>query len=165
MGILPDWGISIPTRSLRRPLFFIGGHLLSFGGTEVDKFYRLAGQKNNDIWTFDFTTRKVDELGKTAVNLSPYKAVQKDSLFYLFGHPMDTDHNLLVDLNNNQVRFLHSHLRHPISVRLNQLFFVGTLYTITKTTPFIARFFLRIFSTTHNNRNAYSLIKERCLRT
>jgi hypothetical protein len=36
--------------------------------------------------------------------LSPHKAVQKESLFYLFGHPMDTDHNLLVDLKNNQAR-------------------------------------------------------------
>jgi hypothetical protein len=39
------------------------------------------------------------------VDLSPYKAIQKDSLFYLFGHPKNTDHNLLVDLRNNEARF------------------------------------------------------------
>ena len=47
----------------------------------------------------------MDKPRKTAVNLSPYKIVQKDSLFYLFGHPIDTEQNLVVDLKNNNVLF------------------------------------------------------------
>lgn len=98
-------GFQFPPEAYGGPCFLLGDTFYSFGGREVDKFTGLEGQKNNDIWTFDFTTRKWTNLGKTAVNLSPYKIVQKDSLFYLFGHPQDTDHNLLVDLNNNQARF------------------------------------------------------------
>ena len=98
-------GFQFPPEAYGGPCFLLGDTFYSFGGREVDKFTGLGGQKNNDIWTFDFTTRKWTNLGKTAVNLSPYKIVQKDSLFYLFGHPQDTDHNLLVDLNNNQARF------------------------------------------------------------
>jgi hypothetical protein len=98
-------GFQFPPEAYGGPCFLLVDTFYSFGGREVDKFTGLGGQKNNDIWTFDFTTRKWTNLGKTAVNLSPYKIVQKDSLFYLFGHPQDTDHNLLVDLNNNQARF------------------------------------------------------------
>ena len=98
-------GFQFPPEAYGGPCFLLGDTFYSFGGREVDKFTGLEGQKNNDIWTFDFTTRKWTNLGKTAVNLSPYKIVQKDSLFYLFGHPHDTDHNLLIDLNNNQARF------------------------------------------------------------
>jgi len=98
-------GFQFPPEAYGGPCFLLGDTFYSFGGREVDKFTGLGGQKNNDIWTFAFTTRKWTNLGKTAVNLSPYKIVQKDSLFYLFGHPQDTDHNLLVDLNNNQARF------------------------------------------------------------
>lgn len=101
----PIEGFQFPPEAYGGPCFLLGDTFYSFGGTEVDQFTGLEGQKNNDIWTFDFTTRKWMNLGKTAVNLSPFKAVQKDSLFYLFGHPQETDHNLLVDLRNNQARF------------------------------------------------------------
>ena len=101
----PIEGFQFPPEAYGAPCFLLGDTFYSFGGMEVDKFTGLEGQKNNDIWTFDFTTRKWMNLGKTAVNLAPFKAVQKDSLFYLFGHPQDTDHNLLVDLRNNQARF------------------------------------------------------------
>lgn len=101
----PFEGFQFPPEAFGAPCFLLGDTFYSFGGTEVDKFTGLAGQKNNDIWKFDFRTRKWTSLGKTAVNLSPYKIVQKDSLFYLFGHPQKTDQNLLVDLRNNQARF------------------------------------------------------------
>ena len=101
----PIKGYQFPPEAYGGPCFVLGDTFYSFGGMEVDEFTGLEGQKNNDIWTFDFTTRKWMNLGKTAVNLSPYKAVQKDSLFYLIGHPQETDHNLLVDLRNNQARF------------------------------------------------------------
>ena len=121
----PIEGFQFPPEAYGAPCFLLGDTFYSFGGTEVDKFTGLAGQKNNDIWTFDFTTRRWMNLGKTAVNLSPYKAVQKDSLFYLFGHPMDTDHNLLVDLINNQVRiFTHSFTSANIS-KTEPAFFRG----------------------------------------
>ena len=121
----PIEGFQFPPEAYGAPCFLLGDIFYSFGGTEVDKFTGLAGQKNNDIWTFDFTTRRWMNLGKTAVNLSPYKAVQKDSLFYLFGHPMDTDHNLLVDLINNQVRiFTHSFTSANIS-KTEPAFFRG----------------------------------------
>jgi len=98
-------GYQFPPEAYGGPCFVLGDTFYSFGGMEVDKFTGLDGQKNNDIWTFDFTTRKWMNLGKTAVNLSPFKVVQKDKLFYLIGHPNNTDHNLLVDLSNNQARF------------------------------------------------------------
>ena len=91
----------------------------------MNKFTGLSGKKNNDIWTFDFTTRKWVNLGKTAVNLSPYKIVQKDSLFYLFGHPQDTEHNLLVDLKSNQAQFYEQSLTSAKISKTEPLFFRG----------------------------------------
>jgi hypothetical protein len=143
----PIEGFQFPPEAYGAPCFILGDTFYSFGGTEVNKFTGLAGQKNNDIWTFDFTTRKWTNLGKTAVNLSPYKTVQKDSLFYLFGHPMDTDHNLLVDLKNNQVRFYKQSL---ISANINKnepAFFRGdSLYYYKNNTLYSAILSENIFN-------------------
>ena len=125
----PINGYQFPPEAYGAPCFVLGDTFYSFGGMEVDKFTGLEGQKNNDIWTFDFTTRKWTNLGKTAVNLSPYKAVQKDSLFYLIGHPQDTDYNLLVDLRNNQARFYTQTLISTNIIKEEPAFFRGdTLY-------------------------------------
>ena len=125
----PIEGFQFPPEAYGAPCFLLGDTFYSFGGTEVDKFTGLAGQKNNDIWRFDFRTRKWTNLGKTAVNLSPYKIVQKDSLFYLFGHPYDTDHNLLVDLKNNQARlYKHTFTSSNISKKEPAFFRGDSLY-------------------------------------
>ena len=125
----PIEGFQFPPEAYGAPCFLLGDTFYSFGGTEVDKFTGLAGQKNNDIWRFDFRTRKWTNLGKTAVNLSPYKIVQKDSLFYLFGHPFDTDHNLLVDLKNNQARlYKHTFTSSNISKKEPAFFRGDSLY-------------------------------------
>ena len=121
----PIEGFQFPPEAYGGPCFLLGDTFYSFGGTEVDKFTGLEGQKNNDIWTFDFTTRKWTNLGKTAVDLSPYKAVQKDSLFYLFGHPQNTNHNLLVDLRNNQARFYKQSLISANISKTEPAFFRG----------------------------------------
>ena len=132
-------GFQFPPEAYGGPCFMLGDTFYSFGGTEVDKFTGLSGQKNNDIWTFDFTTRKWTNLGKTAVNLSPYKAVQKDSLFYLLGHPTDTDHNLLVDLRNNQARFYkQSFTSSNISKNEPAFFRCDTLYYFKNNTLYSA---------------------------
>ena len=65
--------------------------------------------------------------------MSPYKIVQKDSLFYLFGHPIDTEQNLVVDLKNNNVLFYNQGLFQPISASLNQPFLEGIHCIISKT--------------------------------
>ena len=125
----PINGYQFPPEAYGGPCFVLGDTFYSFGGMEVDKFTGLDGQKNNDIWTFDFTTRRWTNLGKTAVNLSPYKVVQKDSLFYLIGHPKDTDYNLLVDLRNNQARFYTQTLISTNISKKEPAFFRGdTLY-------------------------------------
>ena len=135
----PIEGFQFPPEAYGGPCFLLGDTFYSFGGTEVDKFTGLEGQKNNDIWTFDFTTRKWTNLGKTAVNLSPYKAVQKDSLFYLLGHPTDTDHNLLVDLRNNQARFYKQSFTSSNISKNEPAFFRGdTLYYFKKNTLYSA---------------------------
>ena len=121
----PIEGFQFPPEAYGAPCFLLGDTFYSFGGTEVNKFTGLAGKKNNDIWTFNFTTRKWVNLGKTAVNLSPYKIVQKDSLFYLLGHPQDTEHNLLVDLKNNQARFYEHSLTSSKISRTEPSFFRG----------------------------------------
>ena len=103
----------------------LGDTFYSVGGLEIDKFTGLEGEINKDIWTFDFITRKWTNLGKTAVNLSPYKIVQKDSLFYLFGHPIDTEQNLVVDLKNNNVLFYNQGLISANISKLEPAFFRG----------------------------------------
>ena len=125
----PIQGFQFPPEAYGAPCFLLGDTFYSFGGTEVDKFTGLAGQKNNDLWTFDFTIRKWTNLGKTAVNISPYKIIQKDSLFYLFGHPLETDHNLLVDIESNQAKFYkHTFASSNISKKEPAFFRGDSLY-------------------------------------
>ena len=114
----PTKGFNFPPEAYGGSCFLLGDTFYSVGGLEIDKFTGLEGEINKDIWTFDFITRKWTNLGKTAVNLSPYKIVQKDSLFYLFGHPIDTEQNLVVDLKNNNVLFYNQGL---ISANINKL--------------------------------------------
>ena len=143
----PIEGFQFPPEAYGGPCFILGDTFYSFGGTEVDKFTGLEGQKNNDIWTFDFTTRKWTNLGKTAVDLSPYKAVQKDSLFYLFGHPQNTNHNLLVDLRNNQARFYKQSLISADISKTEPVFFRGdSLYYYKNNTLYSAILSENIFN-------------------
>ncbi|GIR81394.1 MAG: hypothetical protein CM15mP83_1200 [Flavobacteriaceae bacterium] len=104
-NIIPLKDLTSHLKLMEVPVFCWETLFYSVGGLEIDKFTGFEGEINKDIWTFDFITRKWTNLGKTAVNLSPYKIVQKDSLFYLFGHPIDTEQNLVVDLKNNNVLF------------------------------------------------------------
>ena len=86
-------------------------------------------------------------LGKTAVDLSPYKAVQKDSLFYLFGNPLNTKHNLLVDLKNNQARFYKQSLISANISKTEPSFFRGdTLYYYKNNTLYSAVLSENIFN-------------------
>lgn len=143
----PVGGFQFPPEVYGGPCFLLGDIFYSFGGTEVDKFTGIEGQKNNDIWTFDFTTRKWMNLGKTAVDLSPYKAVQKDSLFYLFGNPLNTKHNLLVDLKNNQARFYKQSLISANISKTEPSFFRGdTLYYYKNNTLYSAVLSENIFN-------------------
>lgn len=113
----PTQGFSFPPEAYGGSCFLLGDNFYSVGGLEIDKFTGLEGERNNEIWTFDFITRKWTNLGKTAVNLSPYKIMQKDSLFFLFGHPTDTEQNLVVDLKNNNVLF---YKQGPISANISK---------------------------------------------
>lgn len=100
----PIQGFQFPPETYGAPHFLLGDTFYIFGGKEIDKFTGLEAKKNNDIWTFDFKTRKWTNLGKTAVDLSPYKVIQKDSLYYLFADTKNSAYNLMVDLKNNRVR-------------------------------------------------------------
>lgn len=121
----PTKGFSFPSEAYGGSCFLLGDIFYSVGGLEIDKFTGLEGESNKDIWTFDFITRKWTNLGKTAVNLSPYKIVQKDSLFYLFGHPIDTEQNLVVDLKNNNVLFYNQGLTSANISKSEPAFFRG----------------------------------------
>ena len=101
----PQKDIAFRLRFMESSCFLLGDTFYSVGGLEIDKFTGFEGEINKDIWKFDFTTRKWTNLGKTAVNLSPYKIVQKTVCFYLFGLPIDKEKNLVVDLKNNNVLF------------------------------------------------------------
>ena len=143
-------------RPMAAPVSCWGTPFIVLGGQEVDKFTGLEGQKNNDIWTFDFTTRKWTNLGKTAVNLSPFKAVQKDSLFYLFGHPKDTDHNLLVDLKNNQARFYKQSIISSNISKTEPAFFRGdSLYYYKNNTLNSAVLYENIFNSSQQTERLF----------
>ena len=121
----PTQGYNFPTEAFGGSCFLLGDTFYSVGGIEVDKFTGLEGETNKDIWKFDFITRKWTNLGKTAVNLSPYKIVQKDSLFYLFAHPINTKQNLVLDLKNNNVLFYNHNLTSVNIIKQEPAFFRG----------------------------------------
>ena len=121
----PTQGYSFPPEVYGSSCFLLGDTFYSVGGLEIDKFTGLEGEINKDIWKFDFTTRKWINLGRTAVNVSPYKTVKKDSLFYLFGHPTETDENLVVDLKNNNVLYYNQGVISANISKLEPAFFRG----------------------------------------
>lgn len=152
----PIEGFQFPPEAYGGPCFLLGDTFYSVGGMEVDKFTGLEGQKNNDIWTFDFTARKWTNRGKTAVNLSPFKIVEKDSLFYLFGHPNDSENSLLVDLKNNQARFFKQGFTSANISKTEPAFFRGdSLYYYKNNVLHSAVLFQNIFNSPQRVERLY----------
>ena len=120
---------TIPDEAYDGNAFLLGDHFYVFGGQTVNKNNGLAGNKSNQIWVFDFQSKEWTNGGKTGINIAPYKSVQKDSLFYLIGHPSNSPGDLILDLDGNIAkRFNHT----LISANTNKegpAFFKGdTLY-------------------------------------
>ena len=65
------------------------------------------------------------------LDIGPYKSVQKDSLFYLIGNPMNTSGDIILDIKNN---IIHHYEHTLISANTKQeapTFFIGdTLHYI-----------------------------------
>ena len=102
---LPIRGIHFPPEAYGGPAFLLDGIFYSLGGKKVDYYTGLEGEKNREIWTFNFSTRKWTNRGKTGVDLESYTIVQKDSLFFLFGHPSHSKQSAVLDLQNNRIQF------------------------------------------------------------
>ena len=120
---------TMPDEAYDGNAFLLGDHFYVFGGQTVNKTNGLAGNKSNQIWVFDFQSKEWTNGGKTGINIAPYKSVQKDSLFYLIGHPSNSLGDLILDLDGNIAkRFNHT----LISAKTNKegpAFFKGdTLY-------------------------------------
>ena len=110
--------------------------------------YTPCQEKSNQIWTFNFLTREWSNRGKTGLDIGPYKTIQKDSIFFLIGNPINTSGDIILDLTNNVTK----HYEHTlISANTKQeapAFFNGdTLYYIYNEELRKALVFRDIFST------------------
>ena len=86
-------------------------------------------RKVKQIWTFNFKSREWTNGGKMGLDIGPYKTIEKDSLFYLIGHPSNTPGDLIVDLQNNMVKIFDHTLISANTDQKSPAFFKGdTLY-------------------------------------
>ena len=132
--LLKNGSITQPTvlPCLMKPMMerlLLGDYFYVFGGQTVDKSNGLAGNKSNQIWIFDFQSREWTNAGKTAINISPYKTIQKDSLFYLIGQPSNSEGDLILDLwSNTAKRFDHTLISANTNKKAPAFFMGDTLY-------------------------------------
>ena len=125
----PTNSFTMPDEAYDGKAFLLGDHFYVFGGQTVDKSNGLAGNKSNQIWIFDFQSREWTNAGKTAINISPYKTIQKDSLFYLIGQPSNSEGDLILDLGSNTAkRFDHTLISANTNKKAPAFFMGDTLY-------------------------------------
>ncbi len=125
----PTRGFSIPEESYDGKAFLLNDKFYVLGGQTVSKRNGLAGEKSKQIWIFDFKSREWANGGKMGLDIRPYKTIQKDSLFYLVGHPSNTPGDLILDIINNRVKIFDHTLISTNTSQNSPAFFKGdTLY-------------------------------------
>ena len=124
-------GYTVPEEAYDGKTFLLENTFYVLGGQTVSESTGLSAEKSNQIWTFDFHTREWTNRGKMGLDIGPYKSVQKDSLFYLIGNPMNTSGDIILDIKNN---IIHHYEHTLISANTKQeapTFFIGdTLHYI-----------------------------------
>ena len=125
----PTRGFTLPDEAYNGKAFLLDDKFYVLGGQTVSKRNGLAEEKSKQIWTFDFQSKEWTNRGKMGFDIGPYKTVQKDSLFYLIGHPSNTPGDLIVDLQNNIVKIFDHTLISANTDQKSPAFFMGdTLY-------------------------------------
>ena len=125
----PTRGFTMPDEAYDGKAFLLGDKFYVLGGQTVSKTNGLAAEKSKQIWTFDFNSRQWTNRGKMGFDIGPYKTVQKDSLFYLIGHPSNTFGDLILDLQNNRVEIFDQTLISSNASQKGPMFLKGdTLY-------------------------------------
>lgn len=120
---------TMPDEAYAGKAFLLNDKFYVLGGQTVSKTNGLAGEKSKQIWIFDFKSREWTNGGKMGLDIGPYKTIQKDSLFYLIGHPSNTPGDLIVDLQNNRVKTFDHTLISAKTHQKSPAFFKGdTLY-------------------------------------
>ena len=125
----PTSGFMIPDEAYNGKAFILDDKFYVLGGQTVSKRNGLAAEKSKQIWIFDFKSREWVNGGKMGLDIGPYKTIQKDSLFYLIGHPSNTPGDLILDLHNNNVKIFDHTLISANTDKKEPAFFIGdTLY-------------------------------------
>ena len=125
----PIKSFTMPDEAYDGKAFLLDDKFYVLGGQTVSKTNGLAAEKSKQIWTFDFKSREWSNGGKMGLDIGPYKTIQKDSLFYLIGHPSNTPGDLILDLQNNRVQIFDHTLISANTDQKSPAFFKGdTLY-------------------------------------
>ena len=125
----PIKSFTMPDEAYDGKAFLLDDKFYVLGGQKVSKTNGLASEKSKQIWTFNFKSREWTNGGKMGLDIRPYKTIQKDSLFYLIGHPSNTPGDLIVDLHNNRVQIFDHTLISANTDQKSPAFFKGdTLY-------------------------------------
>ena len=142
----PTKGFTLPDEAYDGKAFLLKDKFYVLGGQKVSKTNGLASEKSKQIWTFDFNSRQWTNGGKMGLDIGPYKTIQKDSLFYLVGHPSNTQGDLILDLQNNRVQIFDHTLISANTDQKSPAFFSGdTLYYTSEQNLFKSLAFRDVF--------------------
>ena len=131
----PIKSFTMPDEAYDGKAFLLDDKFYVLGGQKVSKTNGLASEKSKQIWTFNFKSREWTNGGKMGLDIRPYKTIQKDSLFYLIGHPSNTPGDLILDLQNNRVQIFDHTLISANTDQKSPAFFKGdTLYYTSEQT-------------------------------
>ena len=142
----PTRGFTMPNEAYDGTTFLLDDTFYVLGGQTVNKSTGLAGEKSSQIWTFDFLTREWSNRGKMGLNIDSYKSVQKDSLFFLIGNPMNTSGDIILDIKNNIAKHYEHTLVSANTKQQAPAFNGDTLHYIYKDELLEALIFRDIFS-------------------
>ena len=142
----PTKGFTLPDEAYDGKAFLLKDKFYVLGGQKVSKTNGLASEKSKQIWTFDFNSRQWTNGGKMGLDIGPYKTIQKDSLFYLVGHPSNSPGDLILDLQNNRVQiFDHTLVSANTDIKSPAFFRGDTLYYTSEQTLFKSLAFRDVF--------------------
>ena len=142
----PTKGFTLPDEAYDGKAFLLKDKFYVLGGQKVSKTNGLASEKSKQIWTFDFNSRQWTNGGKMGLDIGSYKTIQKDSLFYLVGHPSNTPGDLILDLQNNRVQiFDHTLVSANTDIKSPAFFRGDTLYYTSEQSLFKSLAFRDVF--------------------
>ena len=125
----PTKGHNLPPEAYNGTTQLVDNLFYVLGGTSVNPQTGIQGSQNKELWVFDFSNRKWQNLGRAGVELQKSNHINKGNQMVFFSSIPDNSPTAVVDFTNNRIQYYQKDLIGSVVGEINHPFFVGdTLY-------------------------------------